>query len=169
MRENSAGWWIESQTDVGDDDNDEEPEQAGDADVLDEAGQVPCPRANAPYSTQDDERQRKGKLSIINQWRADAVGEDELLSTYSQEAPKRSLNGADTTLPTSVPTPFAAELTTDPIEISSDLESKGLFVGWSWMCPGRAHGARRRTPSVLQRGCGGYIHGMNDHKVVVTV
>ena len=41
-------------TDVGDDDNDEEPEQAGDADVLDEAGKVPCPRANAPYSTQDE-------------------------------------------------------------------------------------------------------------------
>ena len=56
-------------TDVGDDDNDEEPEQARDADMLDEAGQVPCPRANAPYSTNG--RQRKEKPAIINQWRAE--------------------------------------------------------------------------------------------------
>jgi hypothetical protein len=48
-----------SYTNVGDDDNQEEPEQAGDADVLDEAGQVPCPRANAPLT--QSEKKRKGK------------------------------------------------------------------------------------------------------------
>jgi hypothetical protein len=36
-------------TDVGEDGNDEQPGQARDAEVLDEAGQVPYPRANAPW------------------------------------------------------------------------------------------------------------------------
>jgi len=138
-------------TDVGDDDNDEEPEQAGDADVLDEAGQVPCPRANAPYSTQDDKRQRKGKLSIINQWRADAVGEDELLSTYSQEAPKRSLNGADTTLPTSVPTPFATELTTDPIDLLSP-GMEGPFRRLIFVWPAGASAGGQGLPPLCSEG-----------------
>jgi hypothetical protein len=38
-----------------------------------------------------------------------------MMNSYSQDAPKRALKGADRAFPTNVPRPSAAVLTTDPI------------------------------------------------------
>ena len=88
-------------TDAGDDDNDEEPEQAQDADMLDEAGQVPCPRANAPYST--DGRQRKEKPAIINQWCAEFTHSRNYTSRKHAKNPPQKYQNEDEPVPILVP------------------------------------------------------------------